>query len=147
MKNPRDNMVYVVSLSKASIKEDGDYTWIDVVEKDRCYFHPVGKGWPKEPPNYIAFRYDGELQSVHYIESAKVVIDPSSVNKNWLKSDYNQFLYKLGPAMKPSSTVKSGRIWNQHHKCIIDTLLSGVCKTIRDAEIETNRRLVVAGLD
>ena len=147
MSNPRDNMVYVVSLSKAPIKADGDCTWVDVVEKDKCYFHPVGKGWPKEPLNYIAFRYDGELQGVHYIESYKVVTDPSSVNKNWLKSDFDQFLYKLGPAMKPSSTVKSGKIWNQHHRCIIDTLLSGAYKTIREAEIETNRRLEEAGLD
>ena len=91
MSNPRDNMVYVVSLSKAPIKADGDCTWVDVVEKDKCYFHPVGKGWPKEPLNYIAFRYDGELQGVHYIESYKVVTDPSSVNKNWLKSDFDQF--------------------------------------------------------
>ena len=143
---PRDNMVYVVSLSKAPVKVDADYTWIDVVENDKCYFHPL-KRWPKEPLNYIAFRYDGELQSVHYIEHHEIVTDLSSVNKNWPKSDAEHFLYKLGPAMKPSSTVKSGRIWNQHHKCIIDTLLSGANNTIRDAEMETNRRLEATDCD
>ena len=145
MIKPQDYLVYVVSLSGKPIQAHGDYTWIDVVEKDRCYFHPKGKGWPKEPLNYIAFRYAGELQSVHYIESHEVVTDPSSVNKNWLKSDYEQFLYRLGPAMRPAGTVKSGRIWNQHHKCIIDTLLSGAYKTIREAEVETNRRLDAIG--
>ncbi|MCG2728873.1 MAG: hypothetical protein L6276_01100, partial [Acetobacterium sp.] len=39
-------------------------SWIDIVEKRNKYFHPMGmNGWPKEPPNYIAFRYYGKLQS------------------------------------------------------------------------------------
>ena len=112
MRDPQDNRVYVVALSQDPIKGDRDYTWIDVVEKDKHYFHPIKKGWPDEPPNYIAFRYDGQLQSVHYIESYKVVTNPSSVNMNWLESDREQFLYKLGPAMKPLDTVRSGPIWN-----------------------------------
>ena len=82
-------MVFVVALSKVAFKEGGDYTWIDVVEKD--YFHPIGRGWPEEPPNYIAFRYDGKLQSVHYIESYEVVTTPCSINENWLEADYEQY--------------------------------------------------------
>ena len=70
MRNPRDNLVYVVSLNKDPITEG--YTWIDVVEKDKRYFHPVGNGWPVEPPNYIAFRYHGRLQSVHYIKVTSI---------------------------------------------------------------------------
>ena len=140
MRDAQDNRVFVVSLSQDPIKEDRDYTWTDVVEKDRHYFHPKGKGWPDPPPNYIAFRYNGQLQSVHYIERCDVVTDPSSVNMNWLEADCKQFLYKLGPAMKPSSTVKSGPIWNSRCWCAIDTLLSGTCKTIIEAAAETKRR-------
>lgn len=140
-------MVYIVSLSKNPIKENGDYTWIDVVEKDKHYFHPKGNDYPHEPPNYIAFRYNGELQSVHHIEDCCEVTDTSSVNENWPESEIAHLLYKLGPAMKPSGTVKSGPIWNQHHKCMIDTLLSGAYKTIREAEIETNRRQEAGKLD
>ena len=118
-------MVYVVSLSKKSIKENSDYTWIDVVEKDKCYFHPIRKGWPDVPPNYIAFRYDGQLQSVHYIESYQVVADLSAINESWPKkntdSDPDLLLYKLGPAMKPSVTIRSGPIWNRRIRCAIDT--------------------------
>ena len=147
MRDSQDNRVYVVSLSDKPIKADGDYTWIDVVEKDKCYFHPVGKGWPDEPLNYIAFRYDGELQSVHHIERHDVVTDPSAVNKNWLKSDYAQFLYKLGPAKLPLHTVKSGPIWNSRCWCAIDTLLSGTCKTISEAAAETKRREERAAAD
>jgi len=142
MRNPRDNLVFVVALSKKPFKADGDYTWVDVVEKDKHYFHPIGKGWPDVPPNYIAFRYDGQLQSVHYIERYDIVADPSSVNENWLKSDFDQFLYKLGPAMKPSHSVRSGPIWNSRRWCMIDTLLSGSCKTISEAVAETKRRSV-----
>lgn len=42
-------MVLVVALSKAAFNKGGDYTWIDVVEKDTYYFHPTGKGWPDVP--------------------------------------------------------------------------------------------------
>ena len=138
-------MVYVVSLSKKSIKENSDYTWIDVVEKDKCYFHPLKKGWPDVPPNYIAFRYDGQLQSVHYIESCRVVADLSAINESWpgkdTDSDPNLLLYKLGPAMKPSVTVRSGPIWNRRIRCAIDTLLSGAYETISEAKKETIRRI------
>ena len=149
MRNPRDNRVYVVALSKAPFKKDGDYTWIDIVEKDKHYFHPANIHWPDEPPNYIAFRYDGQLQSVHYIERYEIVTDPSSVNENWRGPDldWDQVLYKIGPAMKPSDTVRSGPIWNTRHWCIIDTLLSGACKTIGEAVDETKRREKAYDLD
>ena len=145
MGNPQDNMVYVVSLSPKSIKENSHYTWIDVVEKDKCYFHPIGKGWPDVPPNYIAFRYHGQLQSVHYIESCQVVADLSAINEAWPKkntdSEPDLRLYKLGPAMKPAVTVRSGPIWNRRIRCAIDTLLSGAYENISEAKKETIRRL------
>ena len=147
MRNSQDNLVFVVSLSKDPIKEDRDYTWIDVVEKDKHYFHPKGNRWPDEPLNYIAFRYDGQLQSVHHIERHDVVSDLSSVNENWPESDSAHFLYKLGPAMKPPHTVKSGRIWHKHYWCAIDTLLSGTCKTIIEASAETKRLEKMAEAD
>ena len=140
MRNPQDNRVYVVALSSASIEKGKDYTWIDVVEKDNCYFHPMRKGWPVVPPNYIAFRYHGQLQSVHYIESYKIESDLSSINENWPNKDNDHFIYKLGPAMKPLEIVKSGPVWNRRAWCFIDTLLSGTCKTIEEAIDETGRR-------
>jgi hypothetical protein len=75
---PQDDMVYVVSLSQKPIKENCDYRWADAVEKDKHYFHPIKKTWPSVPPNYIAFRYGGQLQSVHQIKRYKVVTDTSS---------------------------------------------------------------------
>ena len=139
---PQDDMVYVVSLSQKPIKENCDYRWADAVEKDKHYFHPIKKTWPSVPPNYIAFRYGGQLQSVHQIKSYKVVTDTSSENKNWPKTDSEHFVYDLGPAMEPPVIVRNGSIWpSGRYWCAIDTLLSGACKTISDARDETKRRL------
>ncbi|MFB3107108.1 MAG: hypothetical protein ACE1ZA_19600, partial [Pseudomonadales bacterium] len=98
LRNSRDNLVYVVSLSNREIRDGGGYTWIDVVEKDERYFHPVGNHWPVLPPNYIAFRYYGQLQSVHHIKDYKVVTDLSSLKARWPDTESDHFVYQLGPA-------------------------------------------------
>jgi hypothetical protein len=142
MQNPRDNLVYVVSLSAQPIKEGDDYTWIDVVEKDSRYFHPVGNRWPVLPPNYIGFRYHGQLQAVHHIDAYEVVVDLSERNPKWPVTDADHFVYTLGPAMKPARPIRTGNIYRNHRvRCSIDTLLSGVCDTISGARDETSRRL------
>jgi hypothetical protein len=75
MQNVDSNWVYVVSLGSDTPK-GWKLSWIDVVEQKGRYFHPVGGGWPKEPPNYIAVRYRGRLQSIHHVEGYSVFDDP-----------------------------------------------------------------------
>lgn len=136
------NNVYVVSLGASPMVAGRSHTWIDVVEKDSCYFHPIEKGWPTQPPNYIGFRYKGRLQSIHHVESFEVAKDLSKVNSLWLKTKSDHFVYRLGPAMKPTSEVRTGNIFrNGRVHCAIDTLLSGAFKTISEARDETKRRL------
>ncbi|MDP9932589.1 hypothetical protein [Variovorax paradoxus] len=149
MDRVRDNLVYVVSLGSAPMREGGSHTWIDVIEKDGSYFHPVGRGWPSQPPNYVAFRYRGRVRSVHRVESYEIFPDVSKKNRLWISTDSDHFVYKLGPAMRPTGelraatpddTVKrSARVW-----CAIDTLLSGEFKSLGDARDETKRRLAAA---
>lgn len=143
MRDMKDNTVFVVSLSSKAINEgDNLYTWVDVVEKDGKYFHPVGNRWPVIPPNYIGFRLGGRLRSVHHIESYEVVTDLSRKNRRWPGTDKDHFVYKLGPGMQPAKEIKNGKIFpNGRYWCAIDTLLSGRFKTISDARDETNRRL------
>jgi hypothetical protein len=142
MERLTDNTVFVVSLGIQSMVEGGKHTWIDVVEKNGSYFHPVGDGWPVRPPNYIAFRYHGKLQSVHHIDSFEVVADLSTVNPLWLKTNSDHFVYRLGPSMAPLTEVRTGNIFrNGRVYCAIDTLLSGAFKTISEARDETKRRL------
>jgi hypothetical protein len=65
------NRVFVVSLGG---KGDGwKITYRDVVEQKNQYFFPVGSRWPDPPPNYLAFRYDGNLQSIHHVKSYATV--------------------------------------------------------------------------
>lgn len=143
MRDVKDNTVFVVSLSAEAIKEgDDSYTFVDVIERDSKYFHPVGNHWPVIPPNYIGFRLNGRLRSVHHIEKYEVVTDLSQKNRRWPETDVDYFVYKLGPGMQPAKEIKNGKIWpNGRYWCAIDTLLSGHFKTISDARDETNRRL------
>lgn len=138
-----DNTVYVVSLGLDVMVDGGDHTWIDVVEKDGRYFHPMGgAGWPVQPPNYIGFRYHGKLQSIHHIESYEVAQDLSALNPLWPKTTSFHFVYSLGPPMRPTSQIRTGNIYRSGRVyCAIDTLLSGAFKTISEARDETKRRL------
>jgi hypothetical protein len=142
MERQRDNKVFVVSLGRDPMVAGKTHTWIDVVEKDHRYFHPVGNTWPVQPPNYIGFRYGGRLQSVHHIDGFEVVENLAKYNRKWLETDADHFVYRLGPPMRPAKEVKTGNIFrNGRVWCAIDTLLSGAFDTISDARDETQRRL------
>ena len=130
-----DNLVYVVSLSSEK-PEGASISFIDVVEKKGLYFHPFGRGWPKEPPSYMGFRYGGRLHSVRFVEEYKIVSDlaaeiPEMEDHSKIHPG-EHFLYRLGPPVEPMKTVSSkevwpsGRVWS-----MIDVLLTA--DTIGDA--------------
>lgn len=141
MQNQRSNEVYVVSLSADEIVPGSGYTWINVVEEGK-YFHPVGtKGWPAEPPNYVGFRYHGKLQSIHHVRSYEVVKNPKKANPKWVNSPIPHFVYDLGNPIHPQTELRSGPIQNARMWCLIDTLISGEHKTIREANEASKKRL------
>lgn len=121
------NWVYVVALGTS--KPDGcDITWIEIVNNHMKYFCPVGgNGWPKEPPNYIAFRYYGKLQSIHHIDDYVVTKNmhdeiPEMPDVAWNDDCY---VYKLGPAIAPSKDVRTGKIYrNGRVWTMFDTLFT-----------------------
>ena len=126
LQNKTSNWVYVVALSDGHYKEC-KLSWVDIVKKYNKYFCPVGgNGWPKEPPNYIAFRYHGCLQSIHHIESYTVTknvhdLFPEMPDEEW----ENHYVYTLGPAIVPSKTIKTGKIFrNGRVWAMLDTLLT-----------------------
>jgi len=140
MRDVTDNSVFVVSLG-AGPMPDRTRTWIEVVERDRCYFHPVGGAWPSQPPNYLGFRYGGQLQSVHHVDSFEIVRNVSRITPNWLETETDHFVYRLGPPMRPTQVGMTGKIpRNARVRCALDTLLSGAYLTISDARDETQRR-------
>ncbi len=133
------NIVYVVALSDKEIAPG--YTWIDVVEKDNAYFHPIGSGgWPMTPPNYLGFRYGGQLQSVRHVERADFVADLGEFNRHWAEWR-DHMLYRLGPPMRPAVPLRSGIAYASRVYCAIDLLLSGACTTIKEAQEKTSLRL------
>lgn len=112
------------------------------MKKHNKYFCPVGvNGWPKEPPNYIAFRYNSCLQSIHHIESYTVSRNmrneiPEMPDEEW---EINHLIYRLGPAIVAGKTVRigkiypSGRVW-----AMLYTLLTS--DTISEARDISYRR-------
>lgn len=142
MQTKESNWVYVVSLG-TSKPDKCDLTWIEIVQSHLKYFHPMGgNGWPKEPPNYIAFRYGGQLQSIHHIED--YVVTKNLHNEIQEMPDVVEkiphFVYKLGTAIVPSKVVKtgniyaSGRVW-----AMLDTLLTS--DTIDEARNISKERM------
>lgn len=140
MENSRSNLVYVVSLSSGS---EWGVNARDVVNKYKRYFYPVGgKGrWP-DPPNYIAFRYEGRLQTIHHVEAFSVLTEPKTVFPE-ATTDLvpPPYLLELGPEIRPAQSVPTGpgipranRVW-----CILDLLLTSA--TVTDARKDTKRRL------
>lgn len=140
MQDIDSNWVYVVSVGNGT-QHGWKISWIDMVEKRKKYFHSIGtKGWPKEPPNYIAFRYHGRLQSIHHIKNYKVITD---LHDGFKEVPHDKcephFLYELGPAIRPAHKVRtgniyaSGRVW-----CMFDTLFSS--KTVGHARDISKKR-------
>ncbi len=136
------NMVYVVALGTKT-PDRCSLTWIDIVQKYNKYFCPVGgNGWPKEPPNYIAFRYYGQLQAIHHIDGYTITRNlhdeiPEMPDEIW---DTNHYVYQLGPAIRPNKVVKTGKIFrNGRVWAMLDTLLT--CDTISEARDLTQSRL------
>lgn len=142
MQAKESNWVYVVSLSTAK-PENCDLTWIELVEKKMKYFHPFGiNGWPKEPPNYIGFRYGGRLQSIYHIESYSIVKNLHDEIEEMpnLEDEYEHFVYSLGKPIIPSKVVKTGNIYASGRKwAMLDTLLTA--DTIHEASEISKKRM------
>lgn len=141
IQNRESNWVYVVSVASDTPK-GWKTSWRDVVERKRTYFHPIsGGGWPKEPPNYIAFRYDGKLQSIHHIDGYEVTEHLNQKIGEIPDQEWGPlFIYDLGPAIKPQREVRTGKIYrNGRVWCMLDTLLT--CRTISEARDVSKERM------
>jgi len=142
MQRMNSNWVYVVSLGSDS-PAGWNISWRDIVSKRQRYFHPVGNRWPKEPVNYIAFRYDGRLQSIHFVKDYKITTNFSklfSEAPKGMKDHEAHFVYELDSAILPPKSTPNGNSIKQSTRvrCMLDTLLT--YPTITDAYKESCRR-------
>jgi hypothetical protein len=149
MQDVSSNLVYVVSLG-GEIEETG-MSFRDVVVDHDTYFCPFAGsgGWPKEPPNYLGFRFDGKLQQVRHVEAYRITDDnyagfePLRGKVDW--SDERHWVFSLGPVMKSMHEVRTGNLYRaQRVWAALDLLLT--CETIAEARDKTKLRLEEAGL-
>lgn len=139
--NQLSNSVYVVSLG-ADTPAWSTLSWRDVVNKKARYFHPAGDGWPKEPPNYLAFRYDGKLQGIYHVEASVIVHDLhdeiSEVRKGEMLGPL--FVHTLGPKIMPPHEVRLGKLHpSGRYNAAIDLLLTS--DTVAEAVTKTKQRI------
>lgn len=140
MQDKDSNEVFCVVVSDKKLR--GNFTFVDVVKKG-YYFYPLKSGWPKDPPNYIAFRFKGKLLSIHHVDGYEIVELPDKhipEIKGWKGwSRYHHFMLKLGKGFKPNHKVRNGGIYGSGHiKCDLDTLF--ICSTIKEAIDMTQKR-------
>lgn len=70
------------------------------------------------PPNYIAFRYSGRLQSIHHVDDYVIATEMSEVLPVPPTTWEPHFVLTLGPAIRPPQDTPTGsrirraaRIW------------------------------------
>lgn len=138
MENARSNMVYVLSIGAGG---DWGIGYKDAVLNRGVYFDPVSR-YRSGLPNYLAFRYDGQLQAIHHVEGTTVFDNPRSVLEGADGCTVQpHYLFRLGPPIKPTHAVPNGSRIRQANRvwCMLDLLLTSA--TITDALRETKRRL------
>ncbi|MBB3602780.1 hypothetical protein FHT40_002441 [Mycolicibacterium sp. BK556] len=68
-----DSWTYSVVLNRAR-PPGSELTYLQYVTEQLTYFHPYGVGgWPLEPPNFMAFRWEGAVHRIHRVIDADVV--------------------------------------------------------------------------
>lgn len=74
MRDTNTNQVHVVALTRKVW--DGwpaDLSPVDEVEKHRVYHYPTVGSYRKIVPNYMGFRYDGVLKSIHHVDGYEII--------------------------------------------------------------------------
>ena len=145
--------MYVVSLGTAPVAER-DFDFRDVVVNYDRYFHPAhgAKGFPRKPPNYLGFRYDGRLKRISFVEQAAIYdmrVDlpdelPDLPARHVVDLDEktgraDHVVYRLGPAIVPARPVRTGNLYRAARVwAALDLLLTS--DTIAEAAVLTRAR-------
>jgi len=138
----KSNMVYVIPLGNEWQPWAGKYWW-EYVTENKLFFQPTSKKWVKESPNYLGFRLDGKIKSIHHIESSEDVDDlyghiPGVLHsQNWMHKPHR--LWWLGKPIIPDHDVKSTGLQSGSLLAALDLLLT--CKTVLEACKKTKLRL------
>ena len=114
------------------------------------YFHPHSRGWPQQPPTYLAFRYDSRVQTIRHVDAYEIVGDlRDGVAIDAVSSEADvarpHLVYQLGPHIGPPEPLPYGTNYRAaRHWVFLDLLLT---EETYQAVVETSRaRRVAAGL-
>ncbi len=119
MQDLASNWTYSVSLS-AQVPPGWPCSTVDFVAQRDTYFCPYGvHGWPKTPPNYLAFRWRGHVRDVRHVEGYEVVEELRSVIPGIPTQGFPflQIVFRLGPPIPLPAPLPNGaqyratRIW------------------------------------
>lgn len=143
MRETDSNVVHVVALTrKVWPGWPTDLTPVDEVVKHRIYHYPTVGNYPKVVPNYMGFRYDGKLQSIHHVDDYTISDTPvghvpGAPELTWEAPAY---ILRLGPPIRPDHVVPTGKgYWPSAPQDIdIDLLLTA--STVAEARTLTVRR-------
>ncbi len=142
MQDVTSNWTYVVAL-KWETPPGWAISSRDVVLQKARYFHPYGAGggWPKIPPNYIAFRWNGHVQQVNHVEGYVVVDDLHDVVPEIPAGETHcPFIsYRLGPPIPLAQPLPSGTNYRASRFWVaLDLLLTS--STLKEALAATKAR-------
>lgn len=139
MQDVTSNWTYVVSVGGGTQEGWGISTRNLLLDYGR-YFHPYGRGgWPKTPPNYLGFRWGGQLRQVRHVDEYAIVDDLHRLFPQIPTTTEDYVVYTLGPAIIPGHAVPNGinyrnsRLW-----VALDLLLTS--STIKEALEATKLR-------
>jgi hypothetical protein len=133
IQNQTSNTVYVVSLGAERTSWSGSLTPIEIVTVKDRYFHPIGDGYPKEPPNYLGFRWHGRcsrsdmskatrfspIRTSRSLRSRRssgtATSSTPSVHQSCLRRWSVRGTFSAPPASRPRSTCSSRATPSQRH--------------------------------
>jgi len=143
MRRIEDNWTYSVVLGRG--RPPGSVlNFREFVTEDLTYFHPYGiKGWPLEPPNFLAFRWDGAVRRIHRVVKADVVPTLLDVYPD-LAPEKGRLIphavYKLSPELlPPHEPIRNGRNYRTARLWLLLDQLQ-VSQTVEEA-LDRTRKL------
>jgi hypothetical protein len=129
VRDSADGWTYCVAVSNTLVDEASTRRYRDFITGESAYFHPHGwgRGWPKTAPNFLAFRWNAQVQQVRRVMETVVV---PNLQSRWADLPVNEdtsrphVIYSLGPPLPGlpipnGKQYQAGRLW-----VLLDQLLT-----------------------
>jgi len=140
VRDPSEQWVYCVVVSKDTM--GGPRTFRDYVTLERKYFHPFGgrNGWPKRPPTFMAFRWDGRVRQINRVLESRVI---QSLQEEWPdipisdETSTPHIIHTLGDNIPIGDIPTRGVYANARVWALLDQILtrSGLAEAVSESKL------------